>query len=154
MRCPQCNKFVSMENGEAQIDSEQIDLDGNGLTITIDVLMTRNCADCSTELKQVNSTIDGSLSVEEILKQIPEGAERKLWKKILGSKDHEVEASIECSAGDVDESGGGRYKKNMITAHVDAEITLSTAVDGKDLEVSFSKDFETSESAGSFEECC
>jgi hypothetical protein len=49
MRCPDCNKFVSMDLGDSP--DMNIDVDAEG-TINGDVTITRNCTECGTELKE------------------------------------------------------------------------------------------------------
>ncbi len=48
-RCSDCNKFVSLELGDSPDMNLDIDDEGN---ITGDVTITRNCAECGTEMKE------------------------------------------------------------------------------------------------------
>jgi hypothetical protein len=63
MRCPDCNKFVSFEQGEPEAELEA---SGASLTGTIRIVLT--CQECSTELKE--STFD----VEQDLQDDAESA--------------------------------------------------------------------------------
>lgn len=46
-RCPDCNKFVSLDEPEVEVDGE--DLISGG--VCIEVTITLQCAECGTELK-------------------------------------------------------------------------------------------------------
>lgn len=52
MRCPDCNKFVSFD--EPQVEIQSVDVSDSELTVSARVSL--NCADCGTELKE--ATID------------------------------------------------------------------------------------------------
>jgi hypothetical protein len=59
-RCPDCNKFVSLEEAdpELQDDGEIVD-DGDGAwTVAVDVRLVRTCAECATEMKEYNETVE------------------------------------------------------------------------------------------------
>ncbi len=99
MRCPDCQKFVGLETNEPEV--EDIDIDNEG-HISGSIRIVRNCADCSTELKEYNFDIDADVDIEE-----PDEPKD-------GEKPHEHELSIEETSCDSTETGGGRYKKNMI----------------------------------------
>lgn len=47
MRCPNCNKFVSYDEPEAQVDSVEL----NGGTLSANVRLVLNCSECGGELK-------------------------------------------------------------------------------------------------------
>lgn len=47
MRCPDCNKFVSYDEPEAELNDVSID----GESVTANVTVNLNCADCGTTLK-------------------------------------------------------------------------------------------------------
>ncbi len=80
MRCPDCNKFVSMEVSDPEVDTLEVDTDG---TVNITVRIVRTCAECGTELKEATlefSTQDYTQIVEDHIKEfhperpkVPEG---------------------------------------------------------------------------------
>ncbi len=134
MRCPDCSKFVSMDNGEPEDNGFQVDDDG---LIEGSVRATRVCADCSTELKEY--TFDFTMQIPEdkmprkpTEKETEEGAEM------------EVEVNLEST-----ESGGGRYAKNMVGVSVEVTVTCTW-----DADWSYIATNEDSVGAGSFDECC
>ncbi len=58
-RCPDCNKFVSVEMSDPELDDLEVDPEGN---ITGTVRLIQTCADCGAELAEAN--IEVSESVE------------------------------------------------------------------------------------------
>lgn len=67
MRCPDCNKFVGQEIGDPEvtidITDERADSD-NTVTISGDVRVVLNCAECGTELKSGDFTIEEEVEIE------------------------------------------------------------------------------------------
>ena len=114
MRCPDCNKFVGMENGDLEVNDLSIDVDGQ---INCEASLPRNCAECSTELKRGEFQVDDQLDLGSEEEQCPNAPATD------GEKHHDF-AIVELS-NDVSESGGGRYKKNMIGFDVEYEVTCS-----------------------------
>lgn len=55
MRCPDCNKFVSFNEEDPEVQS--IDIDETG-QVTIEVRIVNACADCGQELKDVTFTLE------------------------------------------------------------------------------------------------
>lgn len=51
MRCPDCNKFVSYDEPEVEVNSVDLAQTAEGVEVTADVRVVLKCADCSTELK-------------------------------------------------------------------------------------------------------
>lgn len=49
MRCPDCNKFVSNEEMEPEVNDIEMDEEGN---VTCEVRICNACADCGTELSE------------------------------------------------------------------------------------------------------
>jgi hypothetical protein len=100
MRCPDCNKFTGLETEHDGIDGEDVSADEHGICVTFSVTVNRNCSECGTTLKSAQYDFE---ETEEIN-----------WKE-LGVAESEIgEVEVEVDDPDVDESGGGRYKKNMI----------------------------------------
>ena len=54
MRCPDCNKFVSYDEPEVEVNSINV----NGEAVTASVRVALNCADCSTGLKEAEIEAD------------------------------------------------------------------------------------------------
>lgn len=56
MRCPDCNKFVSMDT-ETDPEAEDPAVDEEGF-VTCQVRIVNNCADCGTELKEATFDLE------------------------------------------------------------------------------------------------
>lgn len=52
-RCPDCNKFVPMDQGDPEVND--VNVDGN--TVTVSVRLVNNCGECGTELTE--ASVDG-----------------------------------------------------------------------------------------------
>jgi hypothetical protein len=61
MRCDQCNKFVSFEEAEPEVDSLEVSETGN---VTANVRMVNQCADCGQDLKEATFDFDADHSDE------------------------------------------------------------------------------------------
>lgn len=107
MRCPDCQKFVSMNFEEPEVDSLEIDNDGQ---ITASVIITRSCGECGTNLK----TADLDMSTDQT----------------EACKDHQNDDESETHDLSVEEDGinqveeiGGRYAKSYFGAELCFIIT-------------------------------
>ena len=61
MRCPNCNKMVSYGDPELEVQSEEVDNDGN---VNISVRMALTCAECGTELKEHEFELEAQVKHE------------------------------------------------------------------------------------------
>jgi len=115
IRCPDCNKFASLDTQEPEVEGLEIEDNADGhATVMATVRMVRACADCGTELKET------SFDVEAEVTGIPE-AHAGLNRPEDGDDGHELEVedvSIEATA-----TGGGRYAKNMIGFALEFKVT-------------------------------
>lgn len=109
MRCPDCQKFTSMEEPQCEWESgpdveASKQEDGSfDISVTGSVRVVRNCADCSTELKTATLEMDDTITIT---------AEE------AGADTTEEDFEVDADDPEGSESGGGRYKKNMIGATV------------------------------------
>lgn len=111
MRCPDCNKFVSLEPNEPEVESLEITATGE---ITAEVRFVRVCAGCSIELKEATFEVEDQLPLDVMAKH-------------KGSK-HELSiAEKDCV---IDESGGGRYTANVFTMELTYSVTCSCQENG------------------------
>jgi hypothetical protein len=113
MRCPDCNKFVSLEMSEPEIN-EDLDSNDEG-EITGSVRIVRTCAECGTELKEATLELKGDISEE--LPEKPTVAE--------GATAPTYEVTIEVDGTEALEEGGGRYKKSFFGAEISFTATCS-----------------------------
>lgn len=60
MRCPECNKFASYAGDETP-ELESIEVDQTSGTVTAQVRIHKDCADCSTELKEASLELETDL---------------------------------------------------------------------------------------------
>lgn len=111
MRCPDCNKFVGLEMGDPEIEEIEIDEDGR---IDATVHIVRQCAECSTDLKEATLEMSGEIPVEIADKH----------------KGDDCELEIEGEAEAIEE-GGGRYAKSYYGASVNYTVRCSCQ-DAKD----------------------
>jgi hypothetical protein len=99
MRCPDCQKFVSLEtqiedpNPDVEFEFHAERLIANGT-----VHVSRMCGECGQELKAADIEFEVDLEVTELLTLSEEQRD-------------EIAVTIEVSET---EGGGGRYKKNMV----------------------------------------
>jgi hypothetical protein len=150
MRCPDCSKFVSMDN-QAEVDDSSVSYAGTTVDVTIEVTGKRVCADCSTELKSLTMIFEDTLfieSLDELKALTPEQQKLIIYEAAVES----LEVEIEADEPDVEEGGGGRYKKNMITTTVHFTLTFTTG-DGT-LSFKHSGSLSQENQASSYEECC
>ncbi len=131
IRCPNCEKFTSRENGDPETDVEH-SVENDGLKSTVNfsgsVRMIRNCADCSGELLESNQDIEAEITLEH-----QEGC------------DLSDDLDVEIDSFEADESGGGRYSKNKITASALVHVTCPVC------KVTTENNISVSESAGNFD---
>ena len=103
MRCESCAKFVSLEtvleDENPAIEVGTFSSEGDAIdSLNGSVRVVRTCADCGTEMK----SLDFEIEVSDVKIEGAPLAEED-WADV------EAEANI-----NVSESGGGRYKKNLI----------------------------------------
>lgn len=134
MRCPDCNKFVSMENADPDVDVES-SLEGHTISVTGSIRAVRTCAECGTELKELSFDIDEKIEIEALegFKELS-ADDQQLVKGILSgdqdlpegntADDYEIECDVEDGETSTDESGG-RGKKNMLITNVTMEIKVT-----------------------------
>ena len=91
-RCPDCNKFVSVEMSDPEIDSSEV----NDNTIQGVVHLTKTCAECSTELEEAYPEFEIEVEEQEGHKQ----GENCSWT--IESEEAETNERSE---------GSGRYMK-------------------------------------------
>lgn len=168
MRCPDCNKFVSMDNADPEVNQLDAELDGGMIRVTSEVRCSRQCAECGTDLKELNLELDTEIMIVELsgFKELsPEdqtfitealadmGTLPDVDEKTSGSPEFEVD--IEESSSSIDEGGGGRFKKNMLTTHVEGNITVTvTHPAGPSIKFGGPVELESENAASEFDECC
>ena len=117
MRCPDCNKFVSMEMSEPELEGE-LDFDPETQAVTGSVRIERTCAECGTLLKEGQLEMEVELVGEDAAMM---AAHLKLHEK---GPDQEVFEVHDVGLDTIEEEGG-RFKKSYYGATVHFNITCS-----------------------------
>ena len=136
MRCENCEgKFTALETAieetSPEVDVGTFAEDGTSIdSLTCTVHVSRNCEGCCTEMKSTDFEVEVS-DVAIVGEPITE--------------EQREEVTAECEV-DVSESGGGRYKKNMIGFSGTITVSLGERVLATVV-------IEDSTPASSFEEC-
>lgn len=156
-RCPDCNKFVSLENGEPEFNSCEATLQNGDVLVTVSMRSIRNCADCGTEMKSLESEMEENIPIENFdgFKELSDEDKTKLLK-FAEEDDETIELEAEENEASMDEAGGGRYAKNMITttAKVDVSLTWDRRAHGGEVILTHTLDLTSENAASEFEECC
>jgi hypothetical protein len=123
MRCPDCNKFVSMDFSDPELEGE-LEFDPEMQTVTGTVRLERTCSECSTTLKEGQLEMEGSLEGEEAAKL---EAHLEAHRKRAESHGGDEPATFEVEEDGIDpiEEGGGRYKKSFFGATVHFTVKCS-----------------------------
>lgn len=146
MRCPNCSKFVGMENGDPEVNDVEVDNDGG---VKVEVRLTRNCAECSTELKDATFNLEGTC--EKLV---------EIFAALTDAEKETAEWEADEAECEVTESGGSRYAKNMIGVTANVTVRLSVeVVEGEKAGERVQKGEESIEmhdemQASGFDECC
>jgi len=132
MRCPQCEKFTSLEMGDPELESINLDADlGDGklgsAAVTATVRIVRTCGECGDELKEATLELEGEsgeidVSDHASVKKQPDGTEQPAWNP-------GCELQVEEEDVSPIEEGGGRYKKSYFGATVSYKITCACQKD-------------------------
>lgn len=119
MRCPDCNKFVSNEEAEPEVDSVEY-VDGS---VTASVRIHNDCAECGTELSEATLDLEQDISDE-------------IEKHVCAKREAEQEPEFEVSEDGAERTSrsgyykkgvwvpsGGRYAKTFYGAEIQATVT-------------------------------
>lgn len=162
-RCPDCQKFVGLEQADPEVDSVEITSAGEinpetgeqAIEVGGDVRLVLNCAECSSEMKEANLTLEGEVTfTHSKVDKRPEGASMSEPPEDTESvmcdateEDFEVEVdSSEPTDAYRPEGRPARYQ----THYYGVEVTVRVKCNKCAAEDTF--DIDVEESAGSFEE--
>lgn len=146
MRCDSCNKFVSLDTQEPEINLVGI----SGTTVAVDARSVRTCAACGQELKALDINKDVELELDKFegfdeLGEKQQDQLREAWD--AGTLEIEVE---EAGDGETSESGGSRYKKNILTTTIPFVAKFSW----EGLDFTFNGSVTSEHAASEYEEQC
>lgn len=138
MRCPDCNKFVSLDFSDPEVEGE-LAVDSDGL-VTAEVHLTRTCADCCTALKEAQLSMESRLTGDAASRLAAHLEAHRQADEGKGEGSGEAwELSVENDGVEPIEESGGRFKKSYFGATVtftikcscDDEWSVSGTLDGK-----------------------
>lgn len=119
MKCPSCNLFASLEMGEVEVDSLEVEHTAPGkdetthvYTVTGNVRIVRTSACCGDEMKEANFDLEVTVEVEA--DELPKGADP-------------TECEAESTNEGTIEEGGGRYAKSFYGAEVEGTVSIMGA---------------------------
>ena len=110
MRCPNCNKFVSLEFQEPELQDISVSRD----IISASVRIVRCCAECGEELKE---------AILDITYDLPDGFTECFDNHKITVTDTSIE--------EIEESGG-RYQKSYYGACISFEVKCSCGANLED----------------------
>jgi hypothetical protein len=123
MRCPDCSKFVSLEEMEPEVES--IELSDDGEQVNAEVRICNACADCGTELKEANFSIEHTLGDQggdhESTSQFEQGQALSDHQ----GEGHELEVEETGANRDSFQTGKGRRAPTMYGAEVQFTVSCS-----------------------------
>ena len=105
-RCGDCNRFVSLDQGEPEVDMD-LSVEGGMVHVQGSVRIFNCCADCSQELTEATEDFDQDVEFEHSQEEC-EGA------LTLSGEEAEADDRME---------GIGRYAKHFYGAAIRAQIT-------------------------------
>jgi len=120
-RCAECNKFVSYDQADPEVDN--LEIEGNTVSATIRIV--NNCDQCGTELRE--ATLEPTIEVEIPDEHIDEGKEwcetckEPQWVLPDGThkcREHLLTVEEENSERTDRQEGKGRYAKTFYGATV------------------------------------
>jgi len=146
MRCPDCNKFVSFD--EPQCELQSVDVSGEEVTAQVSIRL--NCAECGNTLK--DAEVEALATIVHTCEA--DGKPDEGWKE--GDEQFEVENDGEpegCDRYQDKDRHGKPIKSSRYMKHFYG-FTLETGLHCCKCGENFGINLEGEEQAGSFNECC
>lgn len=127
MRCSSTNQFAGYDEPSVTIEGEDVESDG---TLTFETYIERPCAECGSTAAETYLTVTGQL------------------EHACTSEDEDADEGfdLELTDAEVEEMGGGRYRKNLFVVTVTGSASCRRCDESIDFSIS------DSEAAGSFED--
>ncbi len=153
MRCPDCNKFVSYDEPQAEISQVAV----SGTEIQADIRVVLNCQDCGTELK--DNEFNTQVEIEHECKPVEQREEE--WKPDTDYKPDDSEKFEVENEGDPEGSGRveskdrhGKPIKNSRYMKTFYGYTLEVGMKCRACGEMFGVHVKDEEQANGFNECC
>lgn len=146
-----------MDNADPEVNSLDAELSGENIHVTGNVRAVRTCADCSTELKSLDIDFDEEFGVTELsgYAELTDDQKAKLQSALADElEEAELEVEIDELSSSTEESGGARYKKNLITTVVEADVTVTLKLPDEEITFSGVRELKHEAAASEYEECC
>jgi hypothetical protein len=133
MRCPDCNKFVSLEMQDPEVSDLSVeylpshDADNEPIhefCITGTVRIVRCCAECGQEMKEAQLDIEQTVELGEEVDT--KGAHD--WEEFARTHDLDDARVDDSPSVDQIEEGGGRYAKSYFGAAIHFEVFVGDTV--------------------------
>jgi hypothetical protein len=118
MRCPDCQKFVSYDEGEVEIESEEIDDDG---LVRITVRVPLPCAECGQDLKE--AAIEVEEQIEHDCEKYYEDPEGEIYT--LDNVDAEFHSRRQTKDRHGKPIKSYRYQKQFYGAEITGDVTCN-----------------------------
>ena len=140
MRCPSCSKFVGNEEAEPEVQSVELS-DG---TVTAEVRITNNCADCSEELTEATFSFEQDVS-EALAKHTCTKKDEPEFTPEFSAEENSAERTSRSGymKKGVWVDGGGRYAKTFYGASLEVNIKCDHCDESVET-VTFSEDVQAS----------
>lgn len=161
VRCSSCEKFVSLETQEPEVSDTTGEINETGVYIQASATTNRNCAECSDTLKSLELEYELEVPIEDFKGYSELSDEDKVAleaEMANGDSSQALDLSVEEDSTEADESGGGRYKKNLITSTVHFSVVLTWTRHNPDgalnkTKLTYSGHASNENAASEFEEC-
>jgi hypothetical protein len=141
MRCPDCNKFVSYDEPQCDVQSVEVEDDLVRATVTVSL----NCQDCGTTLK--DAEIEGEAGIDHECK--PESPKQEdAGFSVESEGDPEGESRQQTTDRHGKPIKSARYMKTFYGFSIETQIVCSKCSE------SFSVTVTGEEQASGFNECC
>jgi hypothetical protein len=114
---------VGLETQDPEESDSRVEYSGGSFQVAVDFRSVRNCAECSSEMKDFEGSAEGEFPLEDLdgWTDLSEEQRKELTKAL---EDGSIEPSLEVECGSTDESGGSRYRKNILTTTFPITISV------------------------------
>jgi hypothetical protein len=153
MRCNQCCKFVGLDNGDPDVDN--IEATASGMTVNVSATVTakRVCTECGNDMKTCSLDMEDQFNIEDMEQfKYLSPDDQELVRKEAASGSLQVD--VEEEGAETSESGGARYKKNIIETALDYSVDINVEREClNNITLTYSGEMKQSAAASEYDEC-